>query len=317
MLDQPAALLAALHAIRPHVTVIHNPTSGRRDPDALRQFVDAAIARDLTVRVWTTARPGDAEALATKAATDGSTDVLVVAGGDGTINEAINGLSGVAAPPLALLPLGTANVLAAEIGAARSPAALVEDIIRMTGDPTPRPRMFVARANGRRFAMMAGVGFDAHVVAAVDQRIKRLIGKAAYLAAFVRTMMHFGRRRYRVVVDGVAYEAASLVIANGHFYAGRFSCAPQARLDEAELHVCLFLRSGGLSALRYGQALVRGRLHDRDDVRILRAHHVHVACLEPEPVQCDGDLATELPLDVQATGEVLQLIVPTRACTAS
>ena len=140
--------------------------------------------------------------------------------------------------------------------------------------------------------------------------MKRLAGKAAYVAAFAQTMIGFGRRRYRVLIDGIAQEAASVVIANGHFYGGRFTCTPDARLDEPELHVCLFLRGGRWSTLRYGIALLCGRLHRRSDVRIVRGREVRVEGTDGEPVDCDGDVATVLPLDVQATGETLRLVVP-------
>jgi YegS/Rv2252/BmrU family lipid kinase len=312
MLDQPTGLLATLTAVRPNITVIHNPTSGRRHGRRLQQFVEAATRCGLEVAVRTTGRPGDAEAMASQAACDGWTDALVVAGGDGTINEVINGLAGAASPPIALLPMGTANVLAAEVGAADSPVALVDDIIRAARSPRLYPRICVARANDRCFAMMAGVGFDAHVVAAVGQRVKRLAGKAAYVAAFARTMMRFEWRRYQVSVDGMAYEAASVVIANGHFYGGRFTCAPDAKIDQAELNVCLFLRGGPVSALRYGAALVSGRLHRRDDIRIVRGRRVQVTWMDGDPVHCDGDLMTCLPLEVEARGETIGIIAGCR-----
>ena len=310
MLDQCAPALATLSAVRPRVTVIHNPASGWRNGWRLRRFVETAVARGLCVVVRTTGRAGDAEAMAATVAADDATDVLVVAGGDGTINEVINGLAGAASPPpLAILPLGTANVLAVEIGASGTAHRLVEDIVRGAANV----RMCVAEANGRRFAMMAGTGFDAHVVAAVDPRLKRLAGKAAYVFAFAQTLLRFGRRHYRVTVDGTAHEAASVVIANGHYYGGRFTCAPEARLATPELHVCLFLRGGRWSALRYGIALLVGMLHRRADVRIVRGRHVRVEAAGCEPVQCDGDVATALPLEVRTTGETVQLIAPAGA----
>lgn len=310
MLDQCAPALATLSAVRPRVTVIHNPASGWRNGWRLRRFVETAVARGLCVVVRTTGRAGDAEAMAATVAADDATDVLVVAGGDGTINEVINGLAGAASPPpLAILPLGTANVLAIEIGGSGTAHRLVEDIVR----GATNVRMCVAEANGRRFALMAGAGFDAHVVAAVDPRLKRLAGKAAYVFAFAKTLLRFGRRRYRVTVDGTAHEAASVVIANGHYYGGRFTCAPEARLATPELHVCLFLRGGWWSALRYGIALLVGILHRRADVRIVRGRHVRVEAAGCEPVQCDGDVATALPLEVRTTGETVQLIAPAGA----
>jgi diacylglycerol kinase (ATP) len=108
----------------------------------------------------------------------------------------------------------------------------------------------------------------------------------------------------------VEHDAASVVIANGRYYGGRFTCAPDAALDDADLHVCLFLAGGRWSALRYGIALVCGRLHRRSDVRIVRGREIRVTGAAGEPVQCDGDVVTTLPLVVRASGETLRLIVP-------
>lgn len=311
MVDHSTCSLEAIADLPLHVTVIHNPICGWRSKRKLQRFVATAMLRGLTMIVRTTRHAGEAEVMAAEAAADGWTQVVVVAGGDGTINEVINGLAGVASPPLvALLPLGTANVLAAEIAVADSATTLVDSIVRAARTGGAGTQICVARANGRRFALMAGVGFDAHVVAAVGRRLKRLTGKAAYVA-FARTTIGFGNHRYRVLIDGIAYEAASAVIANGHFYGGRFTCTPDAQIDEPDLHVCLFLRGGRWSTLGYGIDLLRGRLHRSAHVRIVRGRDVRVEGLNGEPVQCDGDVATTLPLRVQATGERLRLIAPT------
>ncbi len=234
----------------------------------------------------------------------GDADVIVIAGGDGTINEVVNGLS-LLSLPVAVLPLGTANVLAAELGLSARSSRLAHCVCE---DATTE--VYLPRANGRRFTMMVGVGFDAHVVAGVNCRLKRFLGRMAYIVAFARMVRKFSYRCYEVTVDGRTYRAASVIIANGHYYAGRFSCAPEARLDDPDLHVCLFLRTGRWSTLRYGLSLLLGSLHRRGDVMILRGRSVEVRGKPGEPVQCDGDIATILPLSVRATGEKLRFLTP-------
>jgi diacylglycerol kinase family enzyme len=205
--------------------------------------------------------------------------------------------------PVAILPLGTANVLAAELGLSARSFQLARCVLE--GATT---EVYLPRANGRRFTMMVGVGFDAHVVAGVNCRLKRFLGRMAYIVAFARIVRKFPYRCYEVIVDGRTYRAASVIIANGHYYAGRFSCAPEARLDDPDLHVCLFLRTGRWSTLRYGLSLLLGSLHRRSDVMILRGRSVDVRGQPGEPVQCDGDIATILPLSVRATGEKLRFL---------
>jgi diacylglycerol kinase (ATP) len=303
MFDQSREHLAALAAAddRPRITVIHNPASGSWNARRLHGFVKSLVAGGMSIDIRRTRKRRDGEALAAAIAPQDA-DVLVIAGGDGTINEVVNGLATISLP-VAILPLGTANVLAAELGISARSSRLARCILEGRTSEVCLPR-----ANGRLFTMMVGVGFDAHVVANVNCRLKHLLGKTAYVLAFARTVWTFPYRCYEVIVDGQAYRAASVVIANGHFYAGRFTCAPDARLYEPDLHVCLFLRTGRWSTLRYGLSLLLGSLHRRQDVKIVRGRTIEVRGEPGEPVQCDGDLATTLPLTVSATGEKLRFL---------
>ncbi len=154
--------------------VIHNPTAGRRRLRRLRAILLHLAKAGCEATVRPTAARGDAETLARQAAAEGW-DVVAVAGGDGTINEAVNGLYG-SRVPLAVIPLGTANVVAAELCMPLDPAAIAEVIAGSTVQD-----IYLGTANGRRFVMMAGVGFDARVVEAIPARVKRALGKGAYV----------------------------------------------------------------------------------------------------------------------------------------
>ena len=305
MFDQSREHLSTPDAAigRRRVLLIHNPTSGSRNARRLHRMMRSPPADGISIDIRQTRKCGDAKALAAEIA-PGDADVVAIAGGDGTINEVVNGLS-LLSLPVAVLPLGTANVLAAELGLSARSSRLARCI--REGATTD---VYLPRANGRRFTMMVGVGFDAHVVAGVSCRLKRLLGRMAYVSAFSKTLWKFPYRCYEVIVDGRAYRAASVIIANGHYYAGRFTCAPDARLDDPDLHVCLFLRTGRWSTLRYGLSLLLRGLHRRSDVMILRGRSVEVRGQPGEPVQCDGDLATTLPLTVNATGEKLRFLTP-------
>ncbi len=111
-------------------------------------------------------------------------------------------------------------------------------------------------------------------------------------------------------MDGETHSAASAVIANGHFYAGRHTCAPMARLGEPLLYVCLFLRSGPLRALRYGLWMLLGRLDRLDDVLILPGQVVTVEGPAGEPVQGDGDIIGRVPLTAGLAEKTLAVLAP-------
>jgi len=283
-----------------NLLVIHNPTAGRGRGHFLHSVLSRLRAKGVEIDLRPTTGPGDAGELARRAT---GVDAVAVAGGDGTINEAINGLIGNEVP-LAVIPLGTANVLAAEIGLARSPRRIAETIARGC-----RRRIDLGRTNGRHFVMMAGVSFDAHVVAAVTPKLKRALGKTAFVVQSLRAMLRFPFPTYGITIDGRSYSAASAVIANGHYYGGRFTCTPAARLDDGLLHVCLFTLPGPWKAMQYATALVLGQLHRMRSVRVLTGRRIEVAGPSRDPVQGDGEIVGHLGLKVELAEETLKLIV--------
>lgn len=289
---------------RRRVLIISNPAAGRRRGLRLRRVAAHLVGLGAQVNLRQTEGRGDAEAFAAGAAADGA-DVIAVAGGDGTINEVLNGLAAAPAPPVALIPLGTANVLAIEIGLSLQPRSIATAIVHGPASP-----VCLGNANGRRFVMMLGIGFDAEVVRRVGPRLKRLAGRGAYVGHSLLAAFSFPPRRYAVTIDGARYEAASLVIANGRSYAGRYTCAPQARLDQPALDVCLFREGGPAAALAYMAAVAAGRLHGLASVEIVRGTRVRVAGPAGEPVQADGDVAMTLPLDVTIDPFRVNLIRP-------
>lgn len=271
--------------------IISNPVAGPRRSLRLRRVAAHLVGLGAQISLLQTARRGDAEAYAAAASADGA-DVIAVAGGDGTINEVLNGLRP-PAPPVAIIPLGTANVLAIEIGLSLRPREIADAIVHAPDRP-----ISLGNANGRRFVMMLGVGFDAEVVRRVGPRLKRIAGRGAYVGQSLLAAFSFPRRRYCVTIDGVRHEAASLVIANGRSYGGRYTCAPEARLDQAVLDVCLFHEGGPSAALGYMAALATGRLQRLGSVKVVRGTRVSVEGPRGEPVQADGDIALSLPLQV-------------------
>lgn len=285
------------------VLVIHNPTAGWRRRRRFERILSALIAEGVDVDVRPTTKRGDAEAFAMSADPE-KLDAIAVAGGDGTINEVVNGL-GDKKLALAVIPLGTANVLAHEIGLGGTPREIARTIA--TGRAQP---ISVGIVNGRRFVMMAGFGFDAHVVAQVKPAVKKFLGKTAYVLSTLKTLVSFRFPRYRVIVDGESFDVASAVIANGHFYGGTFVCAPDARLQDPSLHVVLFMKPGVLRTMRYAVWLALGRLTKLPDVKIVPATDITVERVDAEPVQGDGDILASLPARITLAPAALALLMP-------
>ena len=281
--------------------VIHNPTAGgwRRKPRFARALAELA-RHGCRVEVRRTEARGDAERMARAARAD-EFDLVVAAGGDGTINEVVNGLihSGL---PLGVIPLGTANVFASEIGLPSDIQAAASFTAR-----APIVPVYVGRANDRCFSLMAGVGFDALVVAGVDGRLKRLCGKCAYVAESFFRMAAWRARPYAVTVDGKRHETASVIIAKGRYYAGRYVVAPSAHLSSPSFQVVLFRKGGRLAVMRYGLALLLNVIPRLPDVDIVEGRSIEIEGPPGEPVQGDGDIVASLPLRVSIADRLLRV----------
>lgn len=289
--------------------VIHNPTAGRRRRRRLDAVLHLLSEAGCTITLVPTAKRGDAEDFAATAIAD-DVDLLVAAGGDGTLNEVANGLVrrrelGLPPLPLAIVPLGTANVLAAEIGLPEDAEAIARTIL--TGAPR---RIYPGIANGRRFLCMAGSGLDAFVVQDVNHRLKRLLGKGAYALETLRRLWLGSPEPYRLLIDGKEENAAQIILAKGHFYGGTFVIAPAARLDEPLLWACLFRRGGRWAALRYILAVMLGVQHRLGDIEIVPVRRVSIEGQAADPVQGDGDIVTRLPADIGIDEDGLDLVFP-------
>ena len=292
------------------VLVIFNPVAGR--PRGRQRRLSRALQRlealGVAYEVATTEYAGHARTLAAAAA---GFDIIAVAGGDGVINEVVNGLLGRADPPaLAIIPLGTANVLAWEIGLrALSPVAAAEAIA--WGQPRAA---HLGVANGRGFCLMAGVGFDALVVANVDPMWKRKLGKLAYALETLRQIARYRPAFYDIDIDGAVYRASSAVVCNGRYYGGRYVCAPEASLDKPMIEVCLFLQAGRWHVLRYAWGLLSGRLKHFPDVPVIEARRVAVRPVDAgqsgAPVQGDGDIIAASPVEIAVSPLKIAIIRP-------
>lgn len=285
--------------------VIYNPTAGRRRLRRLEAVIDGLAGLGCAHHLHHTARRGDAEDVARHAAENGY-DLIVVAGGDGTVNEAANGLANaVSQVPLAVVPLGTANVLAAEIGLAASPKAVLS---MLAGGR--RRNIRLGQTGGRFFVLMASAGVDAAVVRGVNLAFKRRAGKLAYAVEALRQGMAYDFPTFRVTIDGVPHSARMAVACKARCYGGPFKVAPDADLGDDKLHMVLLERGGLLALLRYGLALAVGRLWCLPDVQVVAGNAITIQGPRGSPVQTDGDLVGVLPLTLGVSDRVIELVVP-------
>ncbi|NQV82002.1 MAG: diacylglycerol kinase family lipid kinase [Alphaproteobacteria bacterium] len=283
------------------VYIIRNPTAGRRRARLLDAVCAALSARGCTPEVVMTQGPDHAVDLARSA----DADLVVAAGGDGTINEVVHGLMTRplgARPAFATLPMGTINVLALELGLPRDAVGLAQVIAQGS-----LIAVTVGRANGRHFLLTAGAGVDAAAVRFLSPGMKRLFGQGAYYLALVRALIAEGNTVFTVEIDGETHRVSSVIVTNAARYAGDKVVAPDASLTGRDVHVLLGTKHGRWNLIRYGAAYMRGTLPTLPDVRIVPVQALRIAEPAGKPVQLDGDNRLVTPVNIEVVDAPLMV----------
>ena len=250
-------------------------------------------------------------------------DLILAAGGDGTINEAINGIAGspqsdVRNITFGPLPAGTANVLASEIGLASRPDLAAKQLIdavpvRIALGALDHNQGARSEPSRRWFALMAGVGLDARIVYELDLDLKGKLGKLAYWHGGFR---QFGRPvpRFHITVNGSEYCASFALITRVRNYGGDFEIARRVRLTDNDFEIVVFQNHEWQDYLRFFGAVMTNRLHSTSGVAITRSTQAEVR--SPEDlriyVQTDGEAVGVLPATITAVPDALTMLMPKR-----
>ena len=290
--------------------VIYNPTAGRRRARRLWRILDRLVLSGVRVEVAESRWAGHATELARDAAQGGGA-LVVAAGGDGTIAEVVGGIEG-AGCKLGIIPMGTANVLAHELGLTFGPDGVAAALgmgrtcdiwpghVR-SDDGSPQPRNGV-------FVQMLGAGFDAQVVHRISLPLKRQFGTLAYALQAGRELARYGFAPIRVRVDDISFDTASVIVSKGRLYGGHHVLAPGMAPTQPGFTVAMFDRGGPLATLRYALALPLGLLSRMPGVRLIAARRVAIEG-STVPVQTDGDVGGCAPLSVSDAPRPIQVVV--------
>jgi len=290
------------------VAVVINPISGAAPRErALAEFHAALAAGGVEARLRPTRRAGDAAVIAKEEA-DAGVEAVVAAGGDGTVNEVARGLVdlGAGAPSLAVLPRGTSNLVARELGLPKDARAAARVVVEGA-----RRRMDVGFANGRLFVACVGAGWDAHVVRLLAQSRKGHITFSTWLKPIAKATFDYDFAPLRVVAeDGSSAEGEVAMIFNGRPYAAFFVLTPDARPDDGVLDAIVLRKRGALDVARWAWKGLRGTLGDDAAATVLRSKTFRIESAKPLPVQIDGDVGGETPVDILVRPAALSVLVP-------
>ncbi len=297
--------------------VIFNPTAGRDRGETIAGRVQARLsARGMEVELRQTQQPEDAARLAEEAV--GGTDLVVAVGGDGTINEVSNGLTRWAAdersrgrevrPLLGIVPAGTVNVLALDLGIPFQTEKACDVIA--AGKTVS---LDVGKVNERRFLLMMGAGIDALTIHNLDPAVKKRFRELAFLGTGLKVGLTAPPLEFLVRVGGEEHRASFFVAGNTRYYGGRFGITPKADPTDGLLDLMIF-KGTNRSSLALFWLEVPTSLHlQNPNVLYLTAQEAELLPLHPEQVvwfQTDGELAGRLPARVQIEPHALDVLVP-------
>src|SRR5213083_1021697 len=285
-----------------NTVVIINPAAG--SPETSRHWQERveSIVRDCPNRI--TSHPGEAEALARRAVEEGLARI-VAAGGDGTVNHVANGLAGSSAA-LGLLPLGTVNVFAMEVGLPSNNLELCWEIInggnvRLVDLPN---------ANGKYFVQLAGIGLDAQAVKETSLAFKRSFGPLSYLISAAQIA---SRPPPHLVIESKGVkttEGSFVLIGNGRLYGGPFPFFKHALIDDGLLDVVVFKRIGYLDIIRYLQEVIFSSSISMPELEYFQTKRLRVTSQDEVPVEVDGELIGTCPVEFRMRERGLRVLAP-------
>ena len=251
-----------------------------------------------------TSEAGDASRIAAEAVRDG-VEVIIAAGGDGTLNEVVNGIGNVPVR-LGILPVGTMNVFATELGIPHGNLERAWSII----EQGKVVAVDLPKANDTHFIQLAGVGLDAEVVRKTTADSKKALGPLSYLLTLVQVAAH---KPPRVVVEtegGRIREGSFVLIGNGRLYGGPFPVFKRASLHDGLLDVLVFQNQTHWDVVRYFQAIAFGTHPELPDVEYFQTSSLKVTSSGDVPVELDGEVAGMLPCLFSVEPQKLRVMAP-------
>jgi len=283
------------------ILVILNPAARSDRASALKEKI---LALSLRIVVRTTNSPGEARDLAEQAVSQGF-EAVVAAGGDGTVNEVVNGLAG-SDVNFGILPVGTMNVFATELGIPQNNLPKAWEVI----DAGHVREVDLPRANDAYFVQLGGIGLDAEVVGRTTPEFKKALGPMSYLITLAQVAAGTPPMVTIEPNDGPKREGRFVLVGNGRLYGGPFVLFKDAKLDDGLLDVLVFKNQTHWDIIRYVQAIAFGSHPDLHDVEYFQTSGLKLSSTAEVPVEIDGELSGSLPYEFGFSSRKLRVLAP-------
>jgi len=289
------------------IVLIANPAAQKASDKKVAMASYYLQSKGYKVEVLFTHKRGDAEVLARESLRK-APSLMIAAGGDGTFNEVVNGIAGTEIP-MAILPLGTTNVLAKELNIPENVQGAMERVLRKKPTRISLGKITLTDSSpllSRYFILMAGIGYDGAAVRGTSETIKKFSGQGAYIYSGIKTVLTYDPTLLTVIADGKTYAGCSAIIGNAAKYGGRFSVTPDARLSDPVLYVCIFRGGKRIDIVRYVFSILAGTHLKCADIEYIKAEHIEIK--GSAHIQIDGDYFGMTPAKIEIVPNSLSLV---------
>jgi YegS/Rv2252/BmrU family lipid kinase len=289
--------------------LIYNPAAHSFKKKKLNQMIDWLSVHNTKLTAIPTEYPGHASKIVTRLIEDGhNPEVILAAGGDGTITEVAQPLIGTEIP-LGILPMGTANVLAAVYQLTNTTFNLETIQRRHYKKISVGKATFLKEMKESYFLLMCGVGLDAQVCKDVNHKLKNIIGKGAYALQTLQNLCQNKQRNFDVHTDKEVSLCQMLVTSLTSYYGGKFQLTPNANHFAKEFELCLLEKVNPKSLLSLFKTLSKANHQQLPNVTLKKSSTCTINC-EQLPVQLDGDYYGLTPVKLEVIPDALNLIIP-------
>lgn len=285
-----------------YALIVNPMANSGKNKEVIPKIKGFFARRKLDFTVYPTKKSGDGTIFAKEAAKKGY-EVVIAGGGDGTINEVINGIAGTKSA-LGVIPLGTANVLALELKISKDPIEACKAII--TQKPVP---IDIGVVNGRYFLSWAGIGLHSHIIGDTEKTpLKKLFGTIAYGIAGAVTVLTYSPSRMSVNADGKNYQGYFILVGNIKYYGGKYKVLPKAQSNDGLLDIVIFKKKALLHNFKYTLAMGLGQHVNYTDVDYLQAKNIRIDSFQPALIHADAELVSKTPAIITTKTKFLKII---------
>ena len=283
------------------IAIIFNPKAGSGKKAILDKIIKI-LSLTNSIELFETKAAGDATDIARKESDN--FDIIVAAGGDGTINEVVNGIN--PNTPLGIIPMGTANIVAIEAGISNN----VQNICAVINQGNTK-KVYLSNINNKKFILMAGIGYDAQVVTNINPKLKKIFGKLIFALEGFKQFFKLKEFTITIKTNHQTYNANWVLITNAKHYAGSHSITTGTDIFDEHLVCYIFPNLSKLSFL-YNLFLIVlfGDLSKSDKIITIRSSSLEITSDSTTPVQCDGELFGQLPALIKNNSECVNLLIP-------